>query len=132
MNLEFKLTRLLVFNYEDCFHFYRDVLGFEAIYGDAQSEEADLRLGEMRLGLIKWQSMAALIGTKSTIPTNVINSDKVALIFTTSDLDESYRQLKNKGVKFITEPMYRSDWQIKTIYIRDPDGNLLGIYQLVG
>lgn len=132
MNLEFRATRLLVFNYEDCFDFYKDILGFEVIYGDAQGEEADLRLGEMRLGLIKWQSMAALIGTKNTSPTDIINTDKVALIFVSSNLDESYRQLKDKGVKFITEPMYRSDWQIKTVYLRDPDENLIGIYQLVG
>jgi lactoylglutathione lyase len=131
MNLELRNTRLLVFNYEECFHFYRDILGFEVIYGDAQDEEADLKLGEMRLGLIKRQSMAALIGTKNIHPENIINSDKIALIFTSSDLDESYQQLKAKGVKFVTEPMYRSDWQIKTVYLRDPDDNLIGIYQLV-
>lgn len=133
MNLNFRGTRLLVDNYESCINFYQKILGFELIYQDSNQEEADLKMGDTRLNLIKKQTMAAIIGSANELPAdNVGNNvgDNMALIFTTQNLDQTCDTLKERNVTFITKPTYRPQWGIKTIYLRDPDENLIGIYEL--
>ena len=129
MNLNFKGTRLLVCNYEACIEFYQNTLGFELVYQDKNGEEADLKMGDTTLNLIKRQSMSSIIGAVEDVSAENA-TDNVALIFTTPDLDETCKQLEAKNVEFITKPMYRPQWGIKTTYLRDPDSNLVGIYQL--
>lgn len=135
MNLNFRGTRLLVDNYESCIDFYQKILGFELIYQDNNQEEADLKMGDTRLNLIKRQTMAAIIGSSSELPGDNDNTgknagDNIALIFTTQNLDQTCDTLQARNVTFITKPTYRPQWGIKTIYLRDPDENLIGIYEL--
>ena len=129
MNLNFKGTRLLVWNYDACVEFYQKILGFELIYQDNNQEEADFKMGDTTLNLIKRQSMAAIIGSVEK-PSSDNATDNVALVFTTSNLDKTCKTLEEKNVTFITKPTYRPQWGIKTIYLRDPDDNLIGIYEL--
>ena len=128
MNLNFKGTRLLVCDFQGCVDFYQKTLGFELIYQDKDGEEADLKMGTTILNLIKRASMSNIIGMEDLDDGNL--TDNVALIFTTSDLDATTKQLEEHGVKFISKPVYRPQWGIKTIYLRDPDKNLIGIYQM--
>lgn len=133
MNLNFRGTRLLVDNYESCIDFYQKILGFELIYQDNNQEEADLKMGDTRLNLIKRQTMAAIIGSTSELPGDNAGKnagDNIALIFTTQNLDQTCDTLQARNVTFITKPTYRPQWGIKTIYLRDPDENLIGIYEL--
>ena len=129
MNLNFKGTRLLVCNYDACVEFYQKMLGFELIYQDKNKEEADFKMGDTTLNLIRRQSMAAIIGS-SEKQSSANAPDNVALVFTTQDLDKTCKALEEKNVTFITKPTYRPQWGIKTIYLRDPDENLIGIYEL--
>ncbi|MEO1693047.1 MAG: VOC family protein [Cyanobacteria bacterium J06631_6] len=128
MNLNFKGTRLLVSDFNACINFYQHILGFELVYQDQDGEEADLKMGETRLNLIKRESMSKIIGTEDLDDENL--TDNMALIFTTSDLDKTTQLLEEQKVKFISKPVYRPQWGIKTIYLRDPDQNLIGIYQM--
>ena len=146
MNLNFKGMRLLVCNYAACIRFYRDILGFELLYQDSNEEEAiqrglggflherlnqeaDLKMGDTRLNLIKRQSMAEIIGSSETQSADNA-TDNLALILTTQDLEATCSELEAKNVNLITKPMYRPQWGIKTVYLRDPDDNLIGIYQM--
>ncbi|MGB7442775.1 MAG: VOC family protein [Coleofasciculaceae cyanobacterium] len=129
MTIKFIGPRLLVINYEACLQFYQDILGFEVTYKDVDGEEADLKLGEMSLNIIKWQSMANLTDHPDKPSTTI--SDKIMLTFETPDVEQTYQQLKAKGANFVTEPTFRPDWQVKTVYLRDPDSNLIGIYQVI-
>ena len=104
------------------------MLGFKLIYQDSNKEEADFKMGDTTLNLIKRQLMAAIIGSAEQSSDN--STDNVALVFTTSNLDETCKDLEKKNVTFITKPTYRPQWGIKTIYLRDPDENLIGIYEL--
>jgi lactoylglutathione lyase len=70
--------------------------------------------------------MAAAVGTADK-PTSVECQDKVALIMAVEDMDAVYRQLRERGVIFITEPLDRQNWGIRTAHFRDPDGNLIEI-----
>ena len=129
MPLNFKGTRLLVSHFEACLKFYQQALGFELIYQDQKGEEADLKLGDTTLNLIKRETMSSIIGAAPDFEEDH-TTDNVALIFTTLDLDATCEELGAKNIEFITKPVYRPQWGIKTIYLRDPDGNLIGIYQM--
>lgn len=48
--------------------------------------------------------------------------------FEVDDVDVAYQQLRDKGITFVTEPLDRPDWGIRTAHFRDPDGNLIEIY----
>ena len=45
------------------------------------------------------------------------------------DADETYRDLKSKGVKFLTEPKDQT-WDARTADFADPDGNVFTLVQL--
>lgn len=48
-----------------------------------------------------------------------------------SDLPSAYRELKEKGVEFISEPVsFDLDWGIvRVVFLKDPDGNILEFSQ---
>jgi len=45
------------------------------------------------------------------------------------DVDETYRDLKSKGVKFLTEPEDQT-WDARRADFADPDGNVFTLVQL--
>lgn len=45
------------------------------------------------------------------------------------NVDETYRELKGKGVEFLTEPKDQS-WGARTAKFTDPDGNMFILVQL--
>jgi catechol 2,3-dioxygenase-like lactoylglutathione lyase family enzyme len=45
------------------------------------------------------------------------------------DVDETYRDLKSKGVKFLTEPKDQT-WNARTADFADPDANVFTLVQL--
>lgn len=117
-------TRLLVNNYRDCYHFYKDILAFECTWGDEHSNYAQFRVGGTQLALFDKAQMLEDVGeinNSTTVPLN-----EVVLIFAVDDVDETYHSLKSK-VSFITEPHDREDWGIRVAHFRDPNGTLIEI-----
>jgi uncharacterized glyoxalase superfamily protein PhnB len=49
--------------------------------------------------------------------------------FLVDDVEKAYRELKNKGVKFIKE-LHEEPWGGKQATFTDPDGNVLEIAQI--
>jgi lactoylglutathione lyase len=119
-------TRLLVNNYEECFHFYNHILNFECTWGDETSYYAQFKVGETLLALFDKSEMLEDINETSSEET--ISLNEVALIFAVEDVDETYNRLKPK-VKFISEPHTRDDWGIRVAHFRDPNGTLIEINQ---
>ena len=126
MTLKFTHTRLLVSDVQACLHFYRDVLGFEVLWADEEGNYVSFKTGDVVLALNRQDSMAAAVGT-ANMPTSAECQDKVALIMAVKDMDVVYRQLGERGVTFITGPLDRPNWGIRTAHFRDPDGNLIEI-----
>ncbi|MFQ5891377.1 MAG: VOC family protein [Candidatus Methanofastidiosia archaeon] len=127
MTFKFTHIRLLVSDLKACFLFYRDVLGFDVLWGDEKSNYASFKTGHTALALFKQQLMAEAAGSADK-PSYANCQDRIALIFAVDDVDEVYQQLKDRGVTFITEPLDHPDWGIRTAHFRDPDGNLIEIY----
>lgn len=125
--MKFTHTRLLVKNYEKCFLFYRDILGFEVGWGDEKTMYADFKTnGGSYIALFDRSFMAKAIGTDN-LPVDSDSMDKLCLIFHVDSVDEYYNSLRKKGVQFINEPHDRKDWGIRVAHFRDPDGNLIEI-----
>ncbi|MFC3209843.1 VOC family protein [Planomicrobium okeanokoites] len=127
--MELTHIRLLVDNYKECFLFYRNVLGFNVVWGDEDSNYADFEFAGVKLGLFERKRMADAIGAEYHLLRK--RSDKAALIFKVEDVEETYRELQKK-VDFLTEPTVQEDWGIKVAHFRDPAGNLLEIYESLG
>jgi lactoylglutathione lyase len=127
MNFQFAVNRLLVTNFEDCFHFYHDVLGFDYQAGDETGPYVEFKTGDTLLALFDRGYMALVVGAGGKAQETDCQ-DRAALIFSVDNVDEAYRNLQIKGVSFLTEPKNRPDWGIRTAHFRDPAGNLLEIY----
>ncbi len=54
--------------------------------------------------------------------------EKLMVSFSVDNLDETFADLKAKGVTFITEPTDMPDWGMRTLYLRDPEENLIELF----
>lgn len=121
-------TRLLVSDLEACFVFYRDVMEFKVTMEDMDGGYAEFLAGDMKLALFRRQEMAEMIGNANK-PFHAECQDRVLLIFALPDVEEVYQQLRHRGIEFTTQPLSNPYYGIKTAYLRDPDGNLIGLFQ---
>lgn len=122
-----KLThvRLLVDDFDACFRFYRDVMGFEVQWGAEGSGYADFRgRGEAMVALFSRQAMAETLG-ESAPPAMTPCVERAMLVFEAADLDSTVEMLKARGVRFVADLAERPDWGIRTAHLRDPEGNLI-------
>jgi catechol 2,3-dioxygenase-like lactoylglutathione lyase family enzyme len=117
-------ARLLIKDYQACFLFYRDIMEFEVTWDDGNY--TGFQDGGMRLALFKRHMMAETIGNIDK-PIDAECQDKLALIFEVADVDEYHRQLREKGVQFVKDPLDYPSWGIRAAFFRDPDGNLIEI-----
>lgn len=126
MKLEY--VRLLVSRFDDCFRFYRDVMGFQVKWGKEGWSYASFDTGEnITLSLFNRHAMAEAVGT-AHLAAEAISQDRVALIFGVENLDVAISQLQKQGAHFITSPKNYPDWGIRAAHLRDPDGNLIEIF----
>jgi len=78
----------------------------------------------IRLSIFKRELMAEEIGAAG-LPSESRSQDRVALTFGVKDVARTVKDLKKKGAQFITPVIDHPDWGVRTIFLRDPDGNLL-------
>jgi lactoylglutathione lyase len=128
MSYKFTYTRLLVSNFTACFLFYRDVMGFQATFGNENDVYADFNTGEVTLALFDRLEMSKAVGT-ANLPAETQAQDKMCLIFAVDDVDAKSKQLKTQGIRLFTEPADKPAWGIRAAHFRDPDGNLIEINQ---
>jgi lactoylglutathione lyase len=116
---------LLVAKFDECLRFYRDVMGFRIGWGKEGDSYASFVVSRsLRLSIFKRDQMAEVVGN-NTLPSESTSQDGLALTFEVKDLAKTVKQLEKKGARFITPVIDRKDWGIRTIFLRDPDGNLL-------
>ncbi|WP_096440033.1 VOC family protein [Alteribacter populi] len=116
--------RLLVTNFDECFHFYKEILSFEVTWGEPGGAYASFETayGDT-IAIFNREAMAAAVG-KSSLPKDANVQDRFAIIFRIEDLAETVDVLKSKGA-IVSEIHDQSSWGIKTAHVRDPEGNLL-------
>ncbi|WP_028777352.1 VOC family protein [Shimazuella kribbensis] len=120
--------RLCVTKFRECFFFDRDILGFKVLWGNETSAFAEFDTGLSRLALFHRELMAQSVGVHD-LPLESKSMDPFVLIFEVDQVDRKYKELQDKGITFITEPTVRENWGMKVSHFRDPQGNMIEIYE---
>lgn len=124
--MEFHPVRLLVNDFQKSLSFYRDVLGFSEWHND---EQEYAYFEKQQLALFSHLKIRDVIGEEQ--PTNEAFYSKFLLQFEVDNVDETYRGLVNKGVRFINLPHDQAGWGSRVVHLRDPEGNVIELYQIL-
>ena len=119
-------VRLLVTEYEACYHFYRDTLGLPIGFED--DIYASFKLRDGMIAIYSRPMMAEHIGA-SDLPVTAESQDRFVLQLQVDDIEQTLDQLRAKGVAIVQELTTRPTWGARTAHIRDPDGTLIEISQ---
>ena len=120
-------VRLLVRDYGASFRFWRDLVGLNATYGDEAGPYADFDTGGSTLSIFVAEYQDLAIGLAE--PRGERGPDQAALVLAVDDVDAVTRELEGRGVTFVAPPIDRPDWGIRVADFRDPEGNLVELFQ---
>lgn len=126
--MKFNNVRLLVKDYEKCFKFYTEKLGFEASW-NIEGCYASFKVAEGIEGLAIFVSdfMAPTVGNMDkSQPTDC--REKMMVSFEVMNVDETYNTLLTKNVVFINQPNDMPDWGMRVVHLRDPEENLIELF----
>jgi lactoylglutathione lyase len=126
--MNFTHLRILTKDYRSSFYFYTEVLKFKAMWGDLESGYADLKTGNTMIALFGREAMADAVGTGGKALDSE-SMDRFSMIFEVESVDKMASRLKKVGIELETEPMDRPEWGIRTTHLRDPDGNLIELFE---
>jgi catechol 2,3-dioxygenase-like lactoylglutathione lyase family enzyme len=127
--MKFSNVRLLVNDYKTCFKFYTEQLGLEPLWGDENGVYAAFKVADGIEGLAIFVSdyMASFVGNdEKTQPIGY--REKSVVVFEVENVDETYRYLSEKGIRFINEPTDMPDWGMRVVHLRDPEENLIEFF----
>ncbi len=120
--------RLLVKNFDTCFSFYKDGLGLTVTWGNKGGVYASFDIGlSSGLSLFKAELMESVLG-QTPSDKKPYKTDHFVIVIEVENVDEYYAILKEKGLKFSSEPKDMPDWGIRVAHLRDPEQNLIEIY----
>lgn len=119
--------RLLVADFERTFRFYREVVGLPTTYpADAAGPYAEFELGgDKYLGLFDRALMLEAVGRAGVERSP---DDHALLCIAVDDVDGEARRLQGLGVELEAPPADHEPWGMRTVYVRDPEGNLVEFY----
>jgi catechol 2,3-dioxygenase-like lactoylglutathione lyase family enzyme len=122
--------RLLVRDFDTCVAFYRDKLGLPVAMHIGHAKFAEFDTGQTALEIYDRGQMADIVG-RTGAPDPEATVDQTLLTLQVDSVDETYEVLRAKGVAFDVPPTDRPDWGARTAHFRDPDGNLIELFQHV-
>ncbi len=128
MEVQSAHTRLYVSDIAACTEFYRDVLRFKPVTVQIEKGYAEFEVGQMRLSLFRQQEMAEILRT-SEKPTTIDCQDKFGFVLAVRDIDAIYHELRHAQVVFAEPPTQNAEFSLKVAYFRDPEGNLIGLFE---
>ena len=128
MEVQVAHTRLFVDDIAVCAEFYRDVLKFQPVTIQVEKGYAEFEISNMRLSLFLRREMAEILRT-SEKPVAEGCQDKFGIILQVHDLNDIYRELRKANVAFAEPPTQNSEFSLKVAYCRDPEGNLIGLFE---
>jgi catechol 2,3-dioxygenase-like lactoylglutathione lyase family enzyme len=125
--VELTHVRLLVTKFAECFRFYRDTLGLPTQFPDDGGPYAEFDLGgDTYLGLFDRAEMLTAI---DVIPRALeVREDWSVLVLRVPDADQAEANLRAAGVGIAMRATDRPDWGLRTVHVRDPDGNLIELW----
>jgi catechol 2,3-dioxygenase-like lactoylglutathione lyase family enzyme len=125
MRIKFDSIVLMVSDLGRSMEFYRDKLGMEVRYRTKGFVTLDA--GTVPLQLESLDEAAKTYGTEALLAEQQAGH-RLALTVRVEDVDTTYRELKDKGVKFIKAPI-DMPWGHRNADFVDPDGNIWVLYK---
>jgi len=122
-------VRLVVQDFNRCFRFYLDVIGLSTTYRpDSSGPYAEFALGgDKYLGIFQRDLMQeALDAPGVSLPAR--SDDRIVLCFEVADVDAEAARLSSLGAAIAVAPRNHETWEMRTLYVRDPAGNLVEFY----
>jgi predicted enzyme related to lactoylglutathione lyase len=126
--MEVSHFRLLVSNFTETFSFYRTVLELPTTYpDDAAGPYAEFELGGDRyLGLFDRKLMSAAVELGEAALD--VPDDRILICISVTNVDDEAERLAQLGIDVLRLPADHEPWEMRTTYIRDPEGNLIEFY----
>jgi len=119
--------RLLVSNFPETFRFYREVIGLPTEYRpESAGPYAEFQLGGDRyLGLFDRTLMLDALGIHASERSLDVHS---FLCICVDDVDAEAERLEGLGVELAAPPTDHEPWGMRTVHVRDPEGNIVEFY----
>ncbi|HEY7022319.1 MAG TPA: VOC family protein [Ktedonobacterales bacterium] len=116
---------LLVEDMPRALDFYRDKLGL-AVAADLGGF---VELNANEHFLLSLFLRSAMRESEPGIPLSPVTGQHAALVFEVKGLGAYCADLRVKGAEFASAEADHSEWGLRTAFLRDPDGNLLCLYE---
>lgn len=136
-------TGIVVQDMETCLHFWRDIMGLKVVadfWEEGSFIDTVQHLNGVKLHMIKLADpdgvLIELLKDDSH-PTPSPERNKLCdrgirhIAFTVANVDESWRILCENGCETLSEPVTSPDGKARLFFVRDPEGNLLEIVQML-
>ena len=128
MDLKLNYVRLLTENFSEMHNFYSNIVGLKSRFSAPEGPYDEFITGGAMLALFDRKEMFSALSQQIPDVTDQI-SGNIVIIFQVDNVDASFQEIKSKGYSFLTEPMDRADWFVRTAHLRDPDGNIIELNQ---
>ena len=129
MTSAYVTTRLLVADYPLSLRFYRDTLGLPVAQtiGEGEGVYCELGADGGRIALYAREMFAASV---LALPAPS-RGDAMLIALEVSDLDAVAAQLEGGGINIEAGITERREWALRTLHLRDPDGNLVEVFERI-
>jgi len=120
--------RLLVGDFRASFRFYREIVGLPTTYPpESAGPYAEFELGgDKYLSLFDRGLMLEAVGRPADLART--QDDHAMLCISVPDVNAEARRLQALGVEIEVPPADHEPWGMRTLYVRDPEGNLVELY----
>ena len=101
---------------------------FEAVVGlkGTRVRVAQLGVGNLRIEVFEYQEPEP----KEQEPPRSCDVGLRHIAFDVTDVDGEYERLKAKGVTFLSAPQSIGNHGLRSVYLRDPDGNIVEFQEI--
>jgi catechol 2,3-dioxygenase-like lactoylglutathione lyase family enzyme len=125
MSMELTHIWLLVEDMPRALGFYRDTLGLTV----AADLGGFVELNANERFLLSLFERGGMRESEPGIPISPVAGQHAALVFEVKGLDAYCVDLRAHGVEFASAETDHPEWGLRTAFLRDPDGNLLCLYE---
>jgi lactoylglutathione lyase len=119
--VRFSQVRMLVDDFAGCFRFYGELLGLAATFGTDTDDYASFAAGDGTVALFRRSGQGDVVGLR-------LPGDSALLVLEVDDVDAEANRL---GEFLVASPVSQPAWGGRVAYLRDPDGNLIELFQQI-
>ncbi|HLI09654.1 MAG TPA: VOC family protein [Ktedonobacteraceae bacterium] len=127
MSLTLTHVSLFVQDMQAMLKFYQDTMGLQVL--ETSDGYAALKAGDnVKLSFFDYQKMEQTI---PLVQPSDVNGNRCVIEFRIDgeSVDAWSNKLRREGVQLITNPTNYTNWGIRSLFIQDPEGNLINLYE---